>query len=186
MAHNHKATKTTSAQIQSPTARSKLAAQTRPYFVKVADGAWIGYRKPLTGPGSWVARVGAGDGKGWEKTLWQADDGGLKPDGAKVLSFWQAKTEVQKLAGWTNDAAENTAPVIITLDEALKGYGSALRNRGADAYNARQPRPHLSAVMLSKPLTLLTKDELEKWRDGLLEKGLAPATVNRMMTRTAM
>jgi integrase len=187
MTHNHKATKTTSAQIQSPTARAKLSAQARPYFVKVADAAWVGYRKPLSGPGSWVARKGVdSNGNGWEKTLWQADDDGLKADGVKVLSFWQARTEVQKLAGQQEDRAgapdANHAPAI-TLDEALTSYESALRKRGADVYNAKQPRRHLSGAMLAKPLTLLTKNELERWRDGLLEKGLAPSSVNRIMNR---
>jgi integrase len=184
--HVHKAAKTTTAQIQSPTARLKLAAQTRPYFVKVADGTWLGYRKPLTGPGSWVARGGAGDGKGWVKTLWQADDGGLKPDGAKILSFWQAKTEVQKLAGRKVPAGANEpagGSSAITLDEALTGYEATLRQRGADVYNARQPRHHLSDLMLSKPLTLLAADELKQWCDGLLAKGLAPSSVNRVMNR---
>jgi hypothetical protein len=46
-----KAAKTTPSQLQSATARLKLAAQTRPYFVKVASSAWLGYRKPLSGPG---------------------------------------------------------------------------------------------------------------------------------------
>ena len=63
--------------------RLKLAAQTRPYFVKVADAAWVGYRKPLSGPGAWVARVGIGEGKGRKKT---ADDNGLKANGEKVLT----------------------------------------------------------------------------------------------------
>ena len=91
--------RSTAGQIQSPTARLKLKAQTRPYFVKIATGAWVGYRKPLSGAGSWVARVGFSDGKGWEKTMWGADDNGLEADGETVLSFWQAKIEVQKLAG---------------------------------------------------------------------------------------
>src|SRR6476620_407696 len=93
----HKAAKTSAGQLQSPTARLKLAARTRPYFVKVARGAWLGYRKPFSGPGAWAARVGFSDGKGWEKTLWGADDNGLTADGDKVLSFWQAKEKVQNL-----------------------------------------------------------------------------------------
>jgi hypothetical protein len=87
----HKSAKITAGQLQSSAARLKLAARTRPYFVKVASGAWVGYRKPLSGPGSWAARVGISDGKGWEKTLWAADDNGLKADGEKILSFWLAK-----------------------------------------------------------------------------------------------
>ena len=52
-----KANKTTAGQLQSSTARLKLAGRTLPYFVKVARGAWLGYRKPFSGPGSWAARA---------------------------------------------------------------------------------------------------------------------------------
>ena len=124
------------------------------------------------------------DGKGWEKTLWGADDNGLKADGDKVLSFWQAKTEVQKLAGRKLDAdimtaTDDGAPV--TLDEALKQYGAALLERGARVYNAQLPRYHLSDTLLSKPVSLITEAELRSWRGDLLKKGLAPSTVNRIM-----
>ncbi len=176
--------KTTAGQLQSSTARLKLKPQTRPYFVKVARGAWVGYRKPLSGPGSWAVRVGVSDGKGWEKTLWGADDNGLKPDGDKALSFWQAKTAAQKLSGRKLDAnfttaADDGAP--ITLDAALTDYGAALLARGAFIRNAQLPRYHLSDTMLSKPVTLLTETELTIWRGDLLKKGLAPSTVNRVM-----
>jgi integrase len=179
-----KAAKTTASQLQSPTARLKLAAQTRPYFVKIADAAWVGYRKPLSGPGSWVARVGVGEGKGWEKTLWAADDNGLKADGEKILTFWQAKTEVQKLTGRTHGAEVTTADhggAAMTLDEALTAYEPTLRKRGANVYNAKLPRRHLTDTLLAKPITLLTEHELESWRDSVLAKGFAPSTVNRNM-----
>ena len=130
----HKAAKTTAGQLQSSTARLKLAARRGPISSRSRDGAWLGYRKPLSGPGSWAVRVGVSDGKGWEKTLWGADDNGLKADGDKVLSFWQAKTEVQKLAGKKLDADTMTATddgAPVTLDEALKQYDAALLERGA-------------------------------------------------------
>jgi hypothetical protein len=180
-----KAAKTTPSQLQSATARLKLVAQTRPYFVKVADAAWVGYRKPLSGPGSWVARVGNSDGKGWEKTLWSADDNGLKADGEKVLTFWQAKTEVQKLSGRRSRAdatASDKSGAVITLDEALKAYEPTLLRRGARVSNARLPRRHLLNAMLSKPITLLTVEELEGFRDGMIQKDLAPSSVNRVMS----
>ena len=135
-----KAAKTTSSQLQSATARLKLAAQTRPYFVKVADAAWVGYRKPLSGPGAWVARVGVGKGKVWERTLSTADDNGLKTDGEKVLTFWQAKTEVQKLARRKSRADATTADdsgEVVMLDEALKAYEPTLLRRGAREHVAQ-------------------------------------------------
>ena len=173
------------AQLLSPTARLKLAGRTLPYFVKVARGAWLGYRKPFSGPGSWAARDGFSDGKGWEKTLWGADDNGLKPDGDKVLSFWQAKEKVQNLVGRKLDAdiltvaADDGAP--ITLDKALTDYANALKERGASVRNVAIPRYNLSDTMLSKPVSLVTEAELKGWRSELLTKGLAPSSVNRNM-----
>jgi hypothetical protein len=172
-----KAAKTTTGQLQSPTARLKLKAQTRPYFVKVADSAWLGYRKPLSGPGSWVVRA-----KGWEKTLWSADDNGNAADGVTVLSFGQARTEVQKLTGRKPGADTTTDDgAVITVDEALTSYEPVLRRLGKRVYNAKLPRYHLTDALLSKPVTLLTENELENWRDSLLEKGLAKSSVNRVI-----
>jgi integrase len=186
-----KAAKTTSGQLQSATARLKLKPRTRGYFVKVARATWVGYRKPLSGPGSWIARVGTGKGQGWEKTLWTADDGGLKADGEKILTFWDAKREVLKLTrkGQTGDASatgdapdgEDTLTTLDTLDEALTKYEAKLLARGARVYNAKLPRCHLTATLLSKPVSLIGDGELETWRDTLLKKGLAPSTVNRIM-----
>jgi hypothetical protein len=179
----NKAAKTTVHQLQSARARLKLAAQARAYFVKVADSTWIGYRKPLSGPGSWVARVGVADGKGWERTLWTADDGGLESDGIKILTFWQAKAEVQKLSGRADSRASAPAPEaapVVTIDEALTAYEPTLLRRGAHVRNARLPRCHLSEVLLARPLVTLTAEELERWRDGLLAKGLRASTVNRI------
>jgi integrase len=176
----NKREKTTSHQLQSATARLKLKPQTRAYFVKVAPGAWLGYRKPLSGPGSWVAR-----GKWGEHTLWTADDNSNKADGEKILSFYQAKIEVQKLTGGPHQpslgGSSNDGHAAITLDEAVTAYGPTLRKRGASIRNVKMARRHLPDGLLSKPISLLTVDELEGWRDGLLEKGLAPSTVNRTM-----
>ncbi|MGY8682471.1 site-specific integrase [Bradyrhizobium sp. UFLA05-153] len=185
-----KAAKTTSTQLQSPTARLKLAAQPRAYFIKIADGAWLGYRKPLSGAGSWVVRSGGSDGKGWEKTLWQADDNSLKADGEKVLNFWQAKNKAQQMTG--RKPGTDTLPVAdgapITLDDATKIHEADLLRRGSNVYNSRRARCHLTEAQLSKPVAVFTEDELTIWRDGLLKKGLAPSSVNRTIStvRTAL
>ena len=51
--------------------------------------------------------------------------------------------------------------------------------RKANPYNAEHPRVHLTSMLLSKPVALLTATELKKWRDGLLGT-MAPATINRL------
>jgi hypothetical protein len=57
-----------------------------------------------------------------------------------------------------------------------------LEARGGDGYNSKRARLHLPASILSKPVGLLRAAELCKWRDGLIEKGLARDTVNRVRT----
>jgi integrase len=178
-----KAAKTTTFQIQSATNRLRLKAQPRAYFVKLGAGAWIGYRKPVSGPGSWVARVATGRGQGWEKTLWTADDGGLKADGDQILSFWQAKTAIQGLIGHAEGAILTpAASASMTVGEALTQYEPTLRERGASLHNANLPRRHLSDTLLSKPVALLSEQDLKGFRDALIDKGLVPASVNRIMS----
>jgi integrase len=66
--------------------------------------------------------------------------------------------------------------------EALDRYETDLKARGGDPYNLRHVRLHLTGSILSKPVALLGATELRKWRDSLLDKGLAPGTVNRTKT----
>lgn len=185
-----KAAKTNASQLQSPTARLTLEPQTRAYFIKIARGAWLGYRKPLSGAGSWVVRSGASDGKGWERTLWTADDGTLKADGKNIRTFWQAKKEAEALTGardiGTTTTSDDGAPV--TLADAMAIHKADLEERGSNVHNASRARCHLTEAQLSKPVALFTEDELRRWRGDLLKKGLAKSSVNRVIStiRTAL
>jgi integrase len=168
-----------SSSLETPTARLKLKVRKRPYWAKVGPGTWVGYRRNQ-GAGTWSARVGNEDGKGWEKRIAFADD--LEPTRPPlVLNYWGAIAEVQKLGRADPDAPEDPSKPI-TLDEALARYETDLRSRSAHAYNARHPRRHLTAALLSKPVLLLSPDDLEKWCRRLIEKGkLKPASINRMI-----
>ena len=177
-----KAAKTAPSQLRSASNRLKLTAQPRAYFVKLGPGIWLGYRRLLNKPGMWVARAGGADGKGWEKTLWTADDAGLKANDTDILSFWQAKAKMQELAGQRKAApAAAPADTVLTVSAALARYEAALRERGASLHNAKLPRRHLGNALLSKPVTLVAKADLERFRESMVEKGLAPSSVNRVM-----
>jgi hypothetical protein len=114
--------------------------------------------------------------QGREKTLWIADDNGLKAGGEKALSFWQASTEVQKLTrpdeprGCDNHEGGRA---VITVDEALKTYEPTLLQRGARASKKLQRR-HLSEMLLSKPTLLLTGEDLEGFREACSKKASCP------------
>ena len=95
---------------------------------------------------------------------------------ARAADVLQAQDQAKKLARGEDGSTDN-AP--ITVDGALKAYRRDLEARGANPYNAEWPRLHLTSVLLSKPVALLTATELKKWRDGLLGK-MAPSTINRL------
>ena len=67
----------------------------------------------------------------------------------------------------------------VTVSEALDRYQRDLESRGADAQNANRVRRHLTPTLATKPVALLTMNDLRHWRDGLVSKGVAPATINR-------
>ena len=121
-----------------------------------------------------------GPGIDWLKRIGLADD--LEPaDGKNVLTFWQAIDAARALARrQEGDAGDDSRP--LTVDEALDRYETDLKARGGDSYNAKRARFHLPGSILTKPVALLGSAELRKWRDSLIEQGLARDTVNRVRT----
>ena len=164
--------------LETASARRKLPISKKPVFIKIAPNVRIGYRKNL-GPGSFSVRV-TGPGIDWVKRIGLADD--HEPaDGRSVMSFWQAQDAARKLARrQPGDDADESRP--LTVGEAIDLYARDLEARGGDGYNSKRARLHLPASILSKPVGLLRAAELCKWRDGLIKKGLARDTVNRVRT----
>ena len=160
--------------LESRSARLKLKIRRRPYSgPSLARGISLMYRRNKTN-GTWVLKSSDGHGAYWTKGFALADDF-EDADGKTVLTFYQAQDAAKKLARG-EDGSADTAP--ITLDIALKDYKRDLEARSANPYNAEHPRLHLTSVLLSKPVALLTATELKKWRDGLLGQ-MKPSTINR-------
>ena len=162
-------------QLESRTARLKLAVRRKPYSgPSLARGVALMYRRNKTN-GTWVLKASDGHGKYWTKAIAEADDHD-ESNGKTILKFFEAQDQAKKLARG-EDGSTGTAP--ITVDSALKDYRRDLISRNANPYNADWPRLHLTSVLLSKPVALLAATELKKWRDGLLG-AMAPATINRL------
>jgi integrase len=161
--------------LESRSARLKLQVRRRPYNgAALARGISLMYRRNNTN-GTWVLKASDGHGAYWTKAFALADDF-EDADGKNVLTFYQAQDQAKKLARG-EDGSADTAP--ITVDGALKDYRRDLEARGANPYNAEHPRLHLTSVLLSKPVSMLSATELKKWRDSLLGT-MAPATINRL------
>ena len=154
---------------------NKFTIRRRPYSgPSLARGILLLYRRNKTN-GTWVLKVSDGHGAYWTKGFALADDF-EDADGKTVLTFHQAQEQAKKLARG-DDGSTGSAP--ITVEGALADYRTDLITGAANPYNADWPLLHLTSVLKSKPVALLTSIELKKWRDGLLGT-LAPSTINRL------
>jgi integrase len=163
---------TASARLRLPIKENK-----KPYWERLGPGLSLGYRRN-DHAGSWSIRAADGAGGEWLKRIGTADDY-EHANSKDVLSYEQAVAEARRLYRG-KDHADHDASRPVTLDEALTRYEADLQARSARTYNARLARHHLTASLLSKPLALITADELKVWRNRLVAKGLAPSSVNRV------
>lgn len=161
--------------LESRSARLKLEVRRKPYpGPSLARGVSLLYRRNRTN-GAWVVKSSNGHGAYWTKRIADADDF-ADSDGKDVMTFFQAQDAAKRLARGDHGTGDN-APV--TVHGALTTYEADLKARSSNPYNAQWPRVHLTSVLLAKPIALLTSNELQKWRDGLLTK-MAPSTINRL------
>src|SRR5262245_9892673 len=164
--------------LETPTARRKLPVRNKPFYAAISPGIALGYRRNQ-GAGTWTVRATDGHGADWTKRIAIADD--FEPsDGKLVLTYWQAIDVARKLAR-RQPGEEIGADVDrpITVSEALDRYEADLEIRNADPANAQRVRKHLTGALASKPVMLLSVQDLRRWRDGLAGKEMPPATINR-------
>jgi integrase len=158
--------------LETRTARLRLKVRRKPYFVSVAPGISLGYRRNL-GPGSWLVRAADGKGGAWTQGFATADD--FEDAGNGVLDFWSAQTRARELVrGKATDASKP-----ITVAEALDEYGRDLTIRGGGIAQVDRVRKQLTPVLLARPVGQLVMRELRRWRDTQLATGLAPGSVSR-------
>jgi len=159
--------------LESRAARLRLKVRRKPYFVAVAPGISLGYRRNL-GPGSWLVRCADGKGGAWTKGFSTADDF-EDASGDTVCDFWRAQVRARELVrGKHSDASKP-----VTIQEALEDYRRDLTARGGRLEHVDRMLRHLPPALLQRPVGLLTMRELRRWRDSRLAGGLSAGTVTR-------
>jgi integrase len=172
---SHMPRRSRSTHLETRTARLKLAVRKKPYTARVAPGVRLGYRRNATA-GTWSVIAADGRGGNWMKAFGRADDFEEANDNL-ILTFWQAQDKARVLARGSKDSGDDDKPV--TVSQALERYEADLKTRNADPRNVERVRAHLPHTLAAKTVALLSMRELRHWRDGLIKKGLAPATVKR-------
>jgi integrase len=159
--------------LENRTGRLQLPVRKKPYFVAISPGISLGYRRNRVA-GVWIVRAADGAGGNWIKRFAVADDH-EEANGTTVLTFWQAQDRARTIA--RRDAGNGDRPA--TVGEALDHYETDLLARGGDTNNVTRVRAHMPSSLAAKTVALLGARELRSWRDGLVKRGLAPASADR-------
>jgi integrase len=157
--------------LETRTARLRLRSRRKPFFIGVAPGISLGYRRNR-GAGSWLVRCADGKGGAWTEGFATADDF-EDADGNSVLDFWTAQTRARERVRGKG------ASKPITVAEALSEYTADLVARGGLTAHVERLRKLLTPALLERPVGLLHFRELRRWREAQRARGLAPASVTR-------
>lgn len=167
------------ANIKTVAGRSHLAARREPYWERVGQGCYLGYRLMTPGrPGNWVARyIDATSGKKPTKSFGDLSE---HPDAKR---FDLAK---EKASEWFAHLGRGGSAKTYTLKDALDAYVEHLRNERGDApaNDAQTKIKQLVAPykrMMACELDKLVPGHLHSWRTDLLKSGKAKSTINRNM-----
>jgi hypothetical protein len=123
------------AKLQTSEARRRLKAQGKPHYRTLEEGLHLGYRKPRSGAGKWVARFYDGGQAYTVETIAIADDLSDAND-ATVLSFDQAQKKARKLRDERDRSAAGKRSGPYTVADAMVDYLAFLdarRKTGRDA-----------------------------------------------------
>jgi site-specific recombinase XerD len=174
------ARKMRSPDLETRTARLKLAVRKKPYTVSIARGIRLAYRRNQGG-GVWSVLKADGASGSWLQRFALADDH-EDANGSTVMTFWEATEVARKLARGDDGIGEVEGGRPASVAEAIAAYERDLKARGGAKKNASVLSFHLPPALMSKPVSLLTAREVRAFRDSLLDQALKRSSVNRFMT----
>ncbi len=156
--------------LQTGTARLRLAVRPKPYWRVIETGLHLGYRRTAKGGGSWVARRFLGEGCYSEVKVGTADDMG-DADGVAIRSFRQAqdaarewwRTELQR------DAGQETTDGPYTVAMALDAYFAERERRGSKGLtkDRQAAKARILPTIGDVEVARLTTKRIREWHAGI-------------------
>lgn len=165
------------AKLDTRSARAKLPAKKSGYWVPIARGFALGYRRGPKG-GSWLARL-IDSTRRHETTLGPADDV-LDPDGERILDYGQAQA---KARDWLASLDDKSSAGPYLVNRCLDDYIADYRRRGGKALDRLEIatdafiRPKLGSL----EVVALTAAMIRRWHSEVAE---APARLRSRTTAT--
>jgi integrase len=146
--------------VDTRSARAKLPMRDSPYWVSLAPGCTLGYRKGPKG-GVWLAKI-VRDGLRQQTTLGPADDA-LDPDGVLATSYADAQTRAREWLATVTKPAHPTGPY--TVGDAVADYLDWFRATGRKSVNETEASVHAFILprLGNDNVLSLTPARLRKW-----------------------
>jgi integrase len=146
------------AKLDTRSARARLPAKKSGYWVPIARGFALGYRKGAKGS-VWLARLIDGKGR-CEVMLGSADDA-LDPDGERILDYAQAQANARN---WLASLDAEGKPGPYTIDRCLDDYIADYKRRGGKALDRLEIttdafiRPQLGAYEVDTLTAIMVRE----------------------------
>jgi integrase len=142
--------------IDTVTGRTKLKARREPYWARIEQGSFIGFRKLPEGEGTWIARWRNAEGKQHYRALGHQSD---------------YDTAVKAARQWFTQC-EAATPKFVTVAEACRQYVEDRRaHKGEASANDAEGRfkRHIYDAKIGKmELAKLKAADIKKWLHGLI------------------
>ena len=151
----------------SRTARVALKARHQPYWINIAEGVALGYRRGPQG-GSWYARVYAGEGQYQQAQIGGADDH-LDANAETILTFYQAQEKARKLAQSHDRERGIGLSLDLTVAEAADKYLVWYKqHRRAHTETEHSVRAHILPALGSTRVDELSSAAIRSWLEQLV------------------
>jgi len=147
-------------------ARSILKARHQPYWLNIAEGVAIGYRRGPQG-GSWYCRGYEGAGKYLQEYLAGADDH-VDANGETVMTFYQAQERARALAKQRNRQRGIGVRADATVKQAAERYVEWFREHRKSVRETEHViNAHILPTLGASRLDALNTPQLRKWLEAL-------------------
>jgi len=144
--------------IDGKTKRANLAPRREPYWATLQKGAAVGYRKPETGDGTWIAR-------------WRDDEGKQK---YRALGNVKEFDDAAKAArSWVDSCEQGAKTGVTSVKEVCEDYVKSLKAEGR-ASTAKDAEGRFTRLVYDEPIAKLPIDKLRatnvsKWLNDQIE-----------------
>lgn len=151
--------------LKSKTSRDKLQARREPYWTRVSEGLYVGYRRLEVGAGTWIVRRRSEGGKQQYRALGTLDEA---PEARKL-------DEAVKLAkAWGEGVDAGASHKAVTVETACRAYVEHQKHHKSKA-SATDAEGRFARLVYGRPIGAMPLDKLrttavKAWLDAMLDE----------------